>query len=129
MGGAASKKETESETSETVAEQSTVNIGFVNTSSQNTAFMDNPTLWRSIEVISAIILIFLALRWIKKWWTRRGTSKLEDIEKQITTIVARVRQPEPAQLMIQPAIAQPTLPVYQPSDPTRSGYASSFDKH
>ena len=130
MGTAASKKETESEDSETVAEQSTVNIGFVNTSSQNSSIMDNLNLWRSIEIISVIILIILALRWVKKWWKRRGTNKIDDIEKQIQTIVTRVRQPEPTQLMLQPAMAPPALPIYpQSADPARSGFDQTFSKH
>ena len=135
MGTAASKKETKTEDSEKVAKQSTVNIGLVNTS-ENSTIMDNFPLWRTLQIISAIILILLALRWAKKWWKRRGTSKSDEFDKQIVNIITRARQQDPQQLMLQPisqpvAMIPPALAPYpQPADPARqSGYDANYGKH
>ena len=65
----------------------TVNIGLVNSSS--TSFNKIP-IWEIVEVVSLIILLILAIRWVIKFINKRKLAKAAKQDRHIQTIAAQM---------------------------------------
>ena len=64
------------------------NIGLVNSTTNNLEDMEFP-IWEILEIITAIILILLVIRWCKKFLVKRNMIKDTTKEKRIQEIISR----------------------------------------
>ena len=72
----------------TKVDSNSYNIGLINSTTNNLENMEFP-FWEILEIITAIVMILLLIRWIKKFLVRRNMIKDTTKEKRIQEIIKR----------------------------------------